>query len=192
MAALKEDKKELLLRTALKLFVERGFAGTPTSRIAQEANIATGTLFYFFPTKDQLIHALYGHLKDKAGEYVQKALRKGDSPKAILETYYVESLHWALEYPLEFRFLAQYTHSPYGNPVDPAVEPEKDHPILAHIEEAIKRREILALDPDVLYTLLTSQVMGVNQLLLSKTLTSLQQQELIQTTFELFWKMVCI
>ncbi|MGD1317767.1 TetR/AcrR family transcriptional regulator [Chryseobacterium sp. 2R14A] len=42
------DKKEILLQTALKLFVSQGFNDTPTSRIAKEAGIATGTLFYFF------------------------------------------------------------------------------------------------------------------------------------------------
>jgi AcrR family transcriptional regulator len=38
------DKKEEILKTALKLFVEFGFHATPTSKIAKEAGIANGTL----------------------------------------------------------------------------------------------------------------------------------------------------
>jgi len=49
------DKKQLILGTALKLFVEAGFHGTATSKIAAEANVANGTLFNYFRTKEELI-----------------------------------------------------------------------------------------------------------------------------------------
>ena len=45
------DNREKILTTALTLFTERGFFGTPTSLISKEAGVATGTLFFYFPTK---------------------------------------------------------------------------------------------------------------------------------------------
>jgi len=45
------------LRAALKLFAEKGFYRTTTKAISQKAGIAEGTLFNYFPTKEDL--ALY-------------------------------------------------------------------------------------------------------------------------------------
>ena len=53
------DKQQLILGTALKLFVENGFHGTATSKIAAEAGVANGTLFNYFRTKEELIFAIY-------------------------------------------------------------------------------------------------------------------------------------
>jgi len=184
----KPDKKEVLLQTALRLFVESGFSDTPTSRIAKEANIATGTLFYFFPTKDHLIHALYTKLKSQSQEYVLRALADGASRPEIIKAYYVESLRWALDHQAEFLFLAQYGHSPYARQPRPGSAAR--HPVLTHLEQAVAHREIQPLDPDLLYALLNSQVVGVHQFIISKALTSEQQQDIIQTTFGLFWKTI--
>ena len=38
------DKRDAILETALVLFCERGFYGTPTSLISREAGVATGTI----------------------------------------------------------------------------------------------------------------------------------------------------
>ena len=46
------EKREAILDTALVLFTERGFFGTPTSMISKEAGVATGTLFFYFKTKE--------------------------------------------------------------------------------------------------------------------------------------------
>ena len=185
----KPDKKEVLLQTALRLFVESGFNDTPTSRIAKEANIATGTLFYFFPTKDHLIHALYAKLKSQSQAYVLRAIAEGASRPEIIKAYYTESLRWALDHPAEFSFLAQYVHSPYAR--HPGGESAAPHPILTHLEQAIAHREIRALDTALVYALLNSHVVGVHQFILSQAFTSEQRQEIIRTTFELFWRMIC-
>ena len=41
-----EDKRQALLKAALSLFTKHGFDGTPTSKIAKEAGVATGFLFF--------------------------------------------------------------------------------------------------------------------------------------------------
>jgi len=53
----KEKTKQAILQAALELFAERGFYRTPTKSISNRARIAEGTLFNYFPTKEDL--ALY-------------------------------------------------------------------------------------------------------------------------------------
>ena len=61
------DKRDAILATALVLFCERGFHGNPTSLISRETGVATGTLFFYFPTKEVLIDTLYRQIKSEAG-----------------------------------------------------------------------------------------------------------------------------
>ncbi len=50
--------RDRILRTAEELFAEKGFDRTPTSRIAKEAGVPQGLIFYHFPTKMELLLAL--------------------------------------------------------------------------------------------------------------------------------------
>jgi TetR/AcrR family transcriptional regulator len=46
--------KEAILKAAETLFVERGFAATPTSLIAKKANVTKSLIHHYFGSKDQL------------------------------------------------------------------------------------------------------------------------------------------
>ena len=57
MAMLKEtkqDKREMILATALQLFIERGYLETKVIDIAIAAGIAKGTVYAYFPSKETL------------------------------------------------------------------------------------------------------------------------------------------
>jgi AcrR family transcriptional regulator len=83
MNGLRERKKHMT-RTAIhdgamRLFAERGFAGTTIDQIAEEANVSRATVFSYYPTKEdivygeapQAIEALAASLADTpAGEIV--------------------------------------------------------------------------------------------------------------------------
>ena len=70
------DKQEAILDTALTLFTERGFFGTPTSLISKEAGVATGTLFFYFKTKEDLIDTLYCRIKTEAAAAMCQGLEE--------------------------------------------------------------------------------------------------------------------
>jgi len=53
----KEKTRKAILEAALELFAKQGFYRTTTKAIARKAGIAEGTLFNYFPTKEDL--ALY-------------------------------------------------------------------------------------------------------------------------------------
>ncbi len=57
-----EDTKARVERAALTLFVARGVAETTTKEIAMAASIAEGTIYRYFPSKEQLALDLFlGH-----------------------------------------------------------------------------------------------------------------------------------
>lgn len=51
------DTREKLIAAAMDLFVYRGYGNTGLAQIAREAGVLPGSLYYFFPTKEDLLHA---------------------------------------------------------------------------------------------------------------------------------------
>lgn len=62
----KADKRRRIVAAATRLFVSRGYDGTTTRAIADEAGIATGTLFLYARTKDEALALVYGGRVDEA------------------------------------------------------------------------------------------------------------------------------
>lgn len=59
-----EDKRQMILQAAVRLFAEEGLTA-PTARIAKGASVAEGTIFTYFANKDELLNQLYLELKSQ-------------------------------------------------------------------------------------------------------------------------------
>jgi AcrR family transcriptional regulator len=57
----KDARPAELLEAALALFVEKGFAATRTEEVAQRAGVSKGTLYLYYPSKEELFKAVIGH-----------------------------------------------------------------------------------------------------------------------------------
>jgi AcrR family transcriptional regulator len=56
------ETRERILRSAARLFVKEGFAHATMRRIAEDAGVALGLTYRYFPAKEDLALALYGEL----------------------------------------------------------------------------------------------------------------------------------
>ncbi len=54
----KQQRPGELLEAALDLFVEKGFAATKSEEVAAKAGVSKGTLFLYFPSKEELFKAV--------------------------------------------------------------------------------------------------------------------------------------
>ena len=54
----KEARPQELLDAALELFVEKGYAATRSEEVAARAGVAKGTLYLYYPSKDELLKAV--------------------------------------------------------------------------------------------------------------------------------------
>ena len=57
----KQARPHELLEAALTLFVEKGFAATRTEEVAQRAGVSKGTLYLYYPSKEDLFKAVVRH-----------------------------------------------------------------------------------------------------------------------------------
>src|SRR5215472_2927618 len=56
-AVLKEYRIRELMEAARRVIGRHGFEGTTIDRVAEEAHVAKGTIYLYFPNKEQLLHA---------------------------------------------------------------------------------------------------------------------------------------
>jgi TetR/AcrR family transcriptional regulator len=54
----KEARPQELLDAALELFVEKGFSATRSEEVASRAGVAKGTLYLYYPSKEDLLKAV--------------------------------------------------------------------------------------------------------------------------------------
>ncbi|MBA2846669.1 AcrR family transcriptional regulator [Methanococcus maripaludis] len=108
-----EDKRKAIMDAALKLFTERGFHGTSTAQISKEAGVATGTLFHYFPTKEDLINNLYFEVKGDLSQAMVKDLESQVNFKDRLKKIWDNLIRWGLDNHNEFLFVGQFCNSPY-------------------------------------------------------------------------------
>lgn len=54
-----ENKREQILRAALEVFKEKGYANTSIMDIAKHANMGKGTLYLYFKNKEELLYSVF-------------------------------------------------------------------------------------------------------------------------------------
>lgn len=56
-----DERRIEIIETANRLFQERGFSKTTISSITKEMNVAKGTFYYYFSSKEEVIGAIVDH-----------------------------------------------------------------------------------------------------------------------------------
>jgi AcrR family transcriptional regulator len=88
---LQEDTRERILRVALRLFTEKGFAATTTRELSEELGFTKAALYYHFRTKDDLLEALVLPAFDNLRELIDSApARPSLAQRRALLAGYVE------------------------------------------------------------------------------------------------------
>ncbi|MFI9205739.1 TetR/AcrR family transcriptional regulator [Streptomyces sp. NPDC053048] len=78
----KSDTRERIQRTALALFVSRGYEKTSLREIAEELGVTKAALYYHFKTKEDILSAL----SDQLGRPVDELIAWGEAQPPTLET----------------------------------------------------------------------------------------------------------
>src|SRR3984893_19364549 len=100
-----EDKRNAILSAATQVFAERGL-GAPTSAISQAAGVAEGTLFTYFPTKDELVNALYREIKLELADAMMSGFPRKKNIRTRLQHIWDGYVNWGLANPEKRKVLA--------------------------------------------------------------------------------------
>ena len=71
-----ERRKQELLQIAYRMFISRGYENTSVDEIIEEADIAKGTYYYYFETKEQMLEEVIGMMIDQEMEAAGRILQE--------------------------------------------------------------------------------------------------------------------
>jgi AcrR family transcriptional regulator len=81
----KQDRPQELLDAALDLFVEKGFAATRAEEVAARAGVSKGTLYLYYPSKEDLLKAVISQrLSAEIAEGAERAAAHPGSSADVL------------------------------------------------------------------------------------------------------------
>lgn len=88
------NKKEKILQTAEHIFARSGFDKTSVDEIAEKANIAKGTIYYHFRSKEEIF---YGLMEEGMRKFVDSVIAKVaeiEDPRERLESVLLAQLEY--------------------------------------------------------------------------------------------------
>ena len=87
----KEARPLELLDAALELFVEKGFTAARAEEVAQRAGVSKGTLYLYYPRKEELFKAVIVHnLTSRIADTAQRVSEWPDAMGPLLESLLVQ------------------------------------------------------------------------------------------------------
>lgn len=148
------DKRTAILQAALTLVAEHGFRGTTMALVARHSGASAGTIYHYFASKDELIHALYQAVKREFSQ----ALLQG-SPQHLpwpdhLKHIWLNAFRYYVDHPQAASFLEQYETSPYqGAPWHAGADDECTATIMQLVQQDLAHGLLADLPFAVLYEL---------------------------------------
>ncbi|AWJ82357.1 TetR family transcriptional regulator (plasmid) [Azospirillum sp. TSH58] len=103
---LSEDKRTAILSAAAHWVAEEGLSAR-TAKIAKSAAVAEGTIFNYFPTKDDLLNELYVALKCELGDAMLAGFLQREELPGRWEMIWDAYIDWSVGNDVKRRALRQ-------------------------------------------------------------------------------------
>lgn len=157
------SKEEKILESALALFVEFGFHGTPTSKIAKNAGVSNGILFHYFKTKEELIIALYVTIKSELMNFIEPNNTIEKNIELIIKETLISTILWALEHKNEYYYIQQVHFSPHIFQIPEDIQNAYLKSHITLIEKAKSEKIIKDLPSELILSIINGHVNSIYQ-----------------------------
>ena len=101
-----DDKREAILSAAIAVFAAHGLSA-PTSAVSGAAQVAEGTLFTYFPTKDDLLNAVYRDIKLGLADVLVSGFARKKDLRSKLQHVWDFYVNWGVDNANRRQVLAQ-------------------------------------------------------------------------------------
>jgi len=182
------DKRDKLIEAAIDLFGRNGFWNTSTARIAKHAGVATGTLFNYFASKEDLIREVMVYLKREMIGGASVGFNPEADLRDQLELVWYNGLKWGLANWTRFHLLEQIRVSEriVKNDFDAIGGPYQD--MMELFASGVASGRLQPLAPELIAELMFRQGQAIAEYLLgNQELSDAERNAHLQTGFDVFW-----
>ncbi|WP_170285651.1 TetR/AcrR family transcriptional regulator [Microbacterium rhizomatis] len=85
-------RKEVIIRAAAKVFAENGFSAATVRDVADEADMLSGSLYYYFDSKESIVEQVLVEYLDMQIRAYERAVEATERPVERLEQLVAEAL----------------------------------------------------------------------------------------------------
>src|SRR5215207_6831094 len=78
------DKRQAILRAAIRVFAHNGYFSSKVADIAREAGVADGTVYLYFKSKEEILHSIFDRNMEEAIADGKKRLEGVTDPRERL------------------------------------------------------------------------------------------------------------
>jgi AcrR family transcriptional regulator len=182
-----KDKRQQILDTTLALFAREGLA-VPTALIAKEAGVANGTLFNYFPTKQELQDTLYSELKTEVGCLLPAGL--GGDLEGLFREVWQRYVRWAVAQPTKQKVMHLLKASQSVSPETLARTEDGFRALRELVLQAMEQGRLAPLEPSYFEAVLSALLeVNIEQATAGK-LRGKALEAHMETGFRIFWKAV--
>ena len=181
-------KNEKILEAAIKLLSVHG-TSVPTAKIAQQAAVSNGTLFNYYPTKKALLDGVYLSIKKEVSAHViNQVARETKHIEDLVLYLWQQYISWAMANTLKQQVASLLRGSFAISDEARASVDEIFSFINIKLEEAQNKQIIRDMPTEFLCEIAVAQILATIQHARINNLTQQQLSQLIQQSFEVYWK----
>ena len=121
----REDRRKAIIDAAVVVFAKKGFFGARVSEIAEQAQVADGTIYLYFKSKDDLLISLFEEKMQEIIQNLESILVGVKNPEEKIEKYVIAHLNLVATQPTlmqvltielrqSARFIKEYSPKGFG------------------------------------------------------------------------------
>lgn len=78
------DKRQAILRSAIRVFARNGYFNSKVADIAREAGVADGTVYLYFKSKEEILHSIFDRSVEEALGAAKERVQRLADPREKL------------------------------------------------------------------------------------------------------------
>lgn len=157
-------KKNHILDTMLQLIAEKGIHSTPMSLVAEKGDVAIGTIYHYFKSKDELLNALFLNVQRDLSAVMVNSVSNNIDVKEAFKSMWASLYKYYIDKPDAFMFCQRIIPS---NLISEAVKEESKliyQPIVDFFYKAIDFKVFVKMNVQMMTEMFFASVASVAQL----------------------------
>lgn len=162
----KTEKREQLVQAAIPIFAKYGFRDTKMSDIAIQADVGKGTLYEYFPSKDELFLHAFRVWFSYFAEQMQEIMETEKDPQRQILSFYTQYFatieSYRDMYQIYFDFWSELTRNPLLNKQDISDVYQSLRDLFTGIlEDGVERKIFRSMDAQVVSVAMIAMADGL-------------------------------
>jgi AcrR family transcriptional regulator len=180
------EKRSAILQAAVHEIAEAGLAAS-TASIARRADVASGSLFIYFATKEELLNTLYLELKQEGYARINRDFPSKSSLERRARHIWSSYLDWAIEFPLKRKASVQLNVSDLITSETRAKAAAGGDLVHKTLNELADRGSLRGMPPGFAAATMSAMQEATMEFVAKQPK---HRRELIDKAFQVFWRAV--